>query len=151
MSEHRKVFFSLEQDEDGYPPVTVESAWAVQREDGYELDNIPFYARSVACADLVAVRADETGRLWYEHVIRPSGHSTVRVLLARKEDVGPLRERLRELGCASEISDMPRLISVDIPPTVKYVDVRKFLDEGEHEGRFEYEEGCLAQQDPTPS
>jgi hypothetical protein len=30
----RKVFFKLEPDEDGYPPVGVESVWAEENEDG---------------------------------------------------------------------------------------------------------------------
>src|SRR4051794_39990545 len=98
MDEHGKVFFSLEQDEDGYPPVTVESVWAIKHEDGYELDNIPFYARSVACGDLVAVRRDEDGGLWFTNLIKPSGHSTIRILFAREEDVTSVRERLRDMG-----------------------------------------------------
>src|SRR5262245_43200695 len=140
MGEHVKVFFSLEQDEDGYPPVTVESMWAVKREDGYELDNIPFYARSIAHGDLLAVRRDEDGLLWYDHRIKPSRHSTVRLLLAREEDVSAARERLHEMGCTSEVADVTRLVAVDIPPTVDYEKMRRFFEEGEAEGRFEYEE-----------
>jgi hypothetical protein len=142
MTTHQKVRFTFEN-ADGAPEV--ETLWAVAEGDGLKIDNIPFYATGIACGDVVAVRRDDNGLLWFDSLIAPGGHCTVRVLLAREEDVSPLRERLREMGCASEVSDIRRLISVDVPPTVRYADVRQFLDDGEHEGRFEYEEGCLAQ------
>ena len=40
-SSHVKITFALEQDEGGYPPYAVETLWAIQRADGYEVDNIP--------------------------------------------------------------------------------------------------------------
>lgn len=93
--------------------------------------------------DLVAARRDENGLLWFAKMIKPSGHTTIQILFNREEDVAPFRALLRQMGCESEGSDMPELIAVDIPPAVKYEEVKKLLDEGEHEGRFEYQEACL--------
>jgi hypothetical protein len=53
-------------------------------------------------------------------LLQPSGHSTVRILFANPDDIEPTREYLRKNGCDSEISDLPRLVSVDIPPVVEY-------------------------------
>jgi hypothetical protein len=50
-----KIVFSLEQDEDGYPPVKTESLWAKPKADGsFELDNTPFYAQGISRKDIVA-------------------------------------------------------------------------------------------------
>ncbi len=44
-----KIVFELQQDEDGYPPVTRESLWATPTDGGlYRLDNIPFFAHGCA-------------------------------------------------------------------------------------------------------
>lgn len=112
--EHVKVLFEYD---DGTPErCEVESLWAIPREDGYQLDNIPFYARGVANGDVVAVRRGPDGELWYDELVKPSGHSTLRLWFAREEDVQKTREELRALGCASELSDLPRLVAVDVPP-----------------------------------
>lgn len=56
----RKVFFKLEPDDDGYPPVSVESLWAQENQDGTcVIDNIPFYTREATLGDVVDVLYDE--------------------------------------------------------------------------------------------
>ena len=52
---HVKICFPLEPDEDGWPPVTAETLWAVELGGGlFRLDNIPFYARGVSDGDTVS-------------------------------------------------------------------------------------------------
>ncbi|MDI3291178.1 DUF4265 domain-containing protein [Polyangium sp. 15x6] len=138
---HVKILFDVEN-EDG--TVDLESLWAVPVSNGYRIDNIPFYARGVACNDIVAASPDEDGMLHFSGLITASGHSTVRLWFRDEADVPVVRDYLRRMGCASE-SDLPRLVAVDIPPTVPYDALRKFLDEQEAAGVFEYEEGCLGQ------
>ena len=140
MSEHTKIRFTYENSDGG---IEIESMWTIERENGYEIDNIPFYVESLAVGDLIAARRDESGLLWFARMIKPSRHTTIQVLFNRAEDVAPFRSLLRQMGCESEGSDIPELIAVDVPPTVKYEEVKKLLDEGEHEGRFEYQEACL--------
>lgn len=120
-----------------------ETMWAIKRDDGYELDNIPFYVKELALGDIVDARPDADGALWYSELIRPSGHSTIRLWFSREEDVESVREALRQMGCASEGSDLRRLVAVDVPPDVPYEKVKAFLDQGEAAGRFEYQEACL--------
>jgi Domain of unknown function (DUF4265) len=140
MKDHVKLRFLFENSTGGSE---VESMWAVERDGGYEIDNIPFYAKEVACGDLVAARRDDEGALWFVKLIKASGHSTLRLLFARADDVQATREELRRMGCASEVSDMPRLVGVDVPPAVDYEKVKARLQQGEHDGCFEYEEACL--------
>lgn len=66
-----KVHFRLVQDEDGYPPVAVESVWAQPGMNSreYVLDNLPFFVREATLGDTVLVREEE-GHCWFEAVVR---------------------------------------------------------------------------------
>jgi Domain of unknown function (DUF4265) len=129
----------------------LESVWATPVGDGYQIDNIPFYVREIALGDIVRAEKDDDGMLHFKSLVRPSGHSTVRLWFAkgREQDVELIRQKLRELGCVSELSDLPRLVAVDIPQSVPYERVRKFLDEVEKTGLLEYEEACLGFMTPN--
>jgi len=120
-----------------------ETMWVIRRGDGYEIDNIPFYVKELALGDVVDARPDASGILWYSKLIRPSGHSTIHLWFSNEKEVESAREELRQMGCASEVSDLPRLVAVDVPPDVPYEKVKTFLEQGENAGRFEYQEACL--------
>jgi hypothetical protein len=120
-----------------------ETMWTIPREEGYEIDNIPFYVTELAVGDIVSAEQDTDGVLWYARLTRASGHSTIRLWFASQDDVQKTRDALTNLGCASEISDLPRLVAVDIPSTVPYDKIKAFLENGEKEGIFEYQEACL--------
>lgn len=140
-SKHVKVLFEVEN-EDG--AVDIESVWAIPVREGYKIDNIPFYAREVACNDVVSAQANEDGALCYTGLRVASGHSTIRLWFANEVNVTPVREHLRGIGCSSEL-DLPRLVAVDVPPSVPYSDVRAYLDAEEAAGILEYEEACLGE------
>jgi hypothetical protein len=140
MNERLKLRFPFETAEGGEE---TETLWVIKREDGYEIDNIPFYAKEVALGDVVSAKPDANGVLWYSELVRPSGHSTLQLWFSRQEDVESVREALRQRGCASELSDLPRLVAVDVPPHVPYASIKALLDQGEQAGQFEYQEACL--------
>jgi hypothetical protein len=137
---HKKIRFTFENTEG---QSETESLWVFERDAGYEIDNIPFYVKNVAVGDLVSAERDENGLLWFSKLIKSSGHSTIRIWFAREDDVATVREQLRRLGCSSEVSDIRRLVAVDIPPTVEYRGIKMMLDDGEAAGNFDYEEACL--------
>ncbi len=137
-----KISFHLEIDEDGYPPVSVETLWAQKEGDGFRLGNTPFFARGVAFRDNVyAVPVD--GMLEYKWVLKRSGHGTVRVVMLEEADTEKTREEFRKLGCRSELSHIPGLFAVDIPPMDDYSAVRNFLKQGLDNGQFDFEEGWV--------
>jgi hypothetical protein len=137
-----KVAFRLEVDEDGYPPVSTETLWAQREGDGFRLDNTPFFVHGVALGDIVHATPVE-GMLGYQHVLKRSGHGTVRVIMFEGGDVEKTREEFRKLGCPSELSSISTLFAVDIPPMDDYSAVRNFLEQGLEKGRFDYEEGWV--------
>lgn len=120
-----------------------ETLGVIKRDEGYELDNIPFYVTGLAVGDLVSARHDADGVLWYSELLKPSGHSTIQLWFDRQGDVASVRAALRQMGCDSEVSDLPQLVAVNVPRDVSYADVRAFLERGERSGQFEYQEACL--------
>lgn len=141
--EQAKIAFRLVPDEDGYPPADWEHLWArAVGADLYLIDNTPFFVYGISLGDLVKA-APESGLLVYQHTVKRSLHSTLRVMLFRKDQVDQLRERLASLGCATELSHIPGLVAVDVPPEVTFPLVRALLDEGEEKGDWEYEESAL--------
>ena len=136
-----KVYFRLTRDEDGWPPVEIESLWAKKiANDRFQLDNIPFYVRGVANGDLVRVKYLQ-GQAWFENVAKHSRHFTVRVLISSLKNVSKVREIFRGLGCQTEQDRIKVLIAIDVPPNVSYADVKSVLERGEAKGDWEYEEG----------
>ncbi|WP_375771809.1 DUF4265 domain-containing protein [Archangium gephyra] len=139
-----KVFFELQQDEDGYPPVTCESMWATPVGDGlYRLGNIPFFARGVAYEDVVSAVQRDDGTRGFVEVVRPSGHSTLRIIVYEASEAPALRHELEALGCDTELSHIPNLVAVDVPPAVSLDEIRRLLEMGTVSERWEFEEACL--------
>ncbi|HZL36516.1 MAG TPA: DUF4265 domain-containing protein [Tepidisphaeraceae bacterium] len=141
----KKVLFRLEKDDDGYPPADVEGVWCVQLpDDGFVVDNIPFFARQVALGDVVSVE-QASGELFYTSILQRSTNSLLRVVLFGNHDPSHLRSELAKLGCATEQSHLQSLIAVNIPSKVKIGRVRQVLDEGCSQGLWDYEETVLRQ------
>lgn len=140
-----KILFYLDRDEHGYPPVEVESVWALPRQEGYELDNIPFYAKGVALGDIVSAETEDDGALVYRRVVSRGGHSTYRICLLSPgpDDPQGTTDYLRERGLGVEL-DLPGLLAIDVPPDVSLEDAEAVLFEGVDSGRWELQEGCRA-------
>lgn len=139
---HEKILFEHENSpEGGYG---IESVWAIPISDcQYKIDNILFYAPEYSLGDIVSVENRE-GELFVNGLIEESGHSTVRIIFNDINDVQETRIYLKQLGCDSEISETPILISLDIPPSVNYKQIKSYLDKGEKLLKWAYEEACIA-------
>ena len=121
----------------------LESAWAEKKGEFYELRNILFYAYGYSFGDLVSVE-NRNGELYVIGLVEESGHSTIRIIFYNDETVYTTSEHLQSMGCSFEGSNIPTLVSVDIPPNVNYSPIRKFLIEGEISDLWGFEEACLA-------
>ena len=136
---------------EGAEPGTVEyeGVWAIPVEGGYRIRNIPVYSYSLALDDVISADRDEYGGLRYRGLVKPSRHSTVRLLFKHETHTPRVREELRHMGCESELGTSPLRIGVDVPPSVSFEEIRQYLDRGEESGIFSYEEACLGYIDPT--
>jgi uncharacterized protein DUF4265 len=136
----RRILFQLSQNEDGYPPLAVETMWATYVGEGaYRIDNIPFFATRVSLGDVIEADLID-GRPTFARVRERGGHSTLRVVAFDAATVPEVRSAIQELGCATELSHLPRLISVDVPPSASLEALRAFLAAGAAQGRWDYEE-----------
>lgn len=133
------IAFQLEIDEDGYPPVGVETLWARRENNELIVDNIPFFVLGVSYNDAIAVDTVD-GRLMFKEVKRFGGHSTVRVIVNDLQDKQRVINDFQQLGCATEIGPYESLVAIDIPPEVKVDPIRQYLEEGCNAEIFDYEE-----------
>jgi hypothetical protein len=145
MSNLVKILFEIEPDQDGYPPLTVESVWAtVESEGRYKLDNIPFFARKATLDDVVAVSEDD-GDLWFSAVVGTSGNSLLRVVLFDETRIEELRQHLGNLGCSTEWDKTHDLVSVNVPMSARLGSVQEYLRNEAAKGWLDYEEPLLRQ------
>ena len=108
-----KIWFRLNPDEDGYPPFSSESVWASEVQIGrYELENIPFCARTAALGDIVSAD-DVDGILWFRAVEVASDNSVIRVFVQSGRD--KLVDALTQRAVRVEIAN-DRLIALSVPP-----------------------------------
>ncbi|WP_394538818.1 DUF4265 domain-containing protein [Lysobacter enzymogenes] len=141
--DHVKIYFKLDQDEEGYPPVDWESLWAVPANGNeYVLDNTPFYALGVSSGDTVSA-ASINDRMVFSAVTKLGGHSTIRVIAFEESIVPEIRESLTKLGCTSELSNISTFFSIDIPPRAEYDDVINLLKLHATSGQIDYEESAI--------
>jgi hypothetical protein len=145
-----KVFFRLEQDADGWPPVSSESLWA--RPAGpneFVLDNVPWWVRGVACGDRVRAELDLSGALEFREVVESSGRYTIRVIPygddPAADQVRRVNDEFATLGAEAEsmIDGAAVILALDIPPTAQLAEIKRRLQNGEAAGRWAYEEGCI--------
>ncbi|MEW6226126.1 MAG: DUF4265 domain-containing protein [Chloroflexota bacterium] len=138
-SSRRRVTFELQPDEGGNPPVASETLWATHLGgDAYELDNIPFFAIGVSLGDVVeAPEAD--GLPTFVRVLRRGGHATLRVA-TEEAAIADIRAALVELGASTELSHLPSLVSVDVPPTAPLDAILALLADRAADGNLDWEE-----------
>jgi hypothetical protein len=141
-----KVHFRLTQDEDGYPPIAVETVWAQSgpSQDEYVVDNIPFFARDATIGDTVLAIEDD-GRLWFEKVTCPSRNSLVRIIFFDLSCVDRVNARLVSQGCSTEYLREYGLLAVNIPGDTSLMDVQSCLQAEAKAGNLDYEEPVLRQ------
>ncbi len=143
-AENFKVHFRVQQDEDGYPPVSVESMWvsAALPEGNFVVDSIPFFSREATVGDTIEAR-EAVGGLWFCRIVACAPCSLVRVVFFDRTRLDPVREVLHGLGCATEYFGRFPLLAVSIPLDTSLTQVRSYLDEEEAAERIEYEEVIL--------
>jgi hypothetical protein len=146
--DHVKLHFRMEVDEDGWPPASVESLWAVDLGDGtVRLDNTPWFVRGVASDDIIRVQVDEDGLWWAGETVRASNNCTIRLIVLKDGGSEAARQTVLEtfhrLGTTGEGIEQFRMVALDVPPSADLRRIRKLLEHGEAKGWWHWEEGCV--------
>ncbi len=142
-----EVQFQLEQLEPGWPPTSVEAIWCVPADgvdDGYRVTNVPIHVLDIARDDVISVKPSEAGPLEFVGVLRRSGHSTLRVIVADLMDTDAVAEALGDLGAVVQNTYISQLLAVDLPSTIDFTAIRVWLIDAEGADRLDWEEGYLA-------
>ncbi|MEN5095198.1 DUF4265 domain-containing protein [Pseudomonas protegens] len=138
-----KITFILQQDADGYPPVTAESLWGIkQGETTYLVDNTPYYIYGLSKGDLIDTR-QENSELIATVVIQQGGHSTLRVFAENPQDKANIIKKLRQLGAHCTVTRSLSLFSVDIPPACSFEAIDSYLSSIADDDQIAYEDACL--------
>lgn len=147
--ELKKIHFALPADDQALG-VEAENLWAAALgSNEYRIDNIPFYVYGISLNDVV--RAEETkSRLVFGEVVSRSGHSTYRVLIRDSAGINSASFKgrwraLEELGCTCEIAKR-RWVAIDVPPEADVFSIYRFLEAGEEQGIWTFEEGHCGHQ-----
>lgn len=121
----------------------IESVWAEKTGNYYKIVNVPFFANNIAYGDIVSVE-EEDGQLYFNELIKPSGHSTIQMIIFNKDEVEKIGEELIALGCDWEGSHLDGYISIDVPASLSYTPIREYLEYGSLNKKWDYKEACLA-------
>lgn len=138
------INFVTPRDKTGWPLDPIESlAGRLVGENQYEILETPYFANGLARGDVVSVSLDD-GQLWGNHLVRQSGHSTVRVALIVKAERQALQEGVEARGCAFFSGKLRSFYAVNVPPDVDYRPLFEFLSSGLVRKVWEFEESALA-------
>lgn len=120
----------------------VETVWANKKDEFYQVDNIPFFAKNIALGDIISVEFDkEEDTYYFDELITPSGNSVVRVIAENKSLIPAIGLEVEKLGCSWESLKNSLLVSVNIPSKIDYEKVITYIKESS--SIFDYEEACL--------
>lgn len=136
---HTIALVYLEETEHTYLTEMVE---AVPEGEGYRLTTIPFFAKHLALHDLIAVEEEE-GVHYFEELLVKSGHSVIRVLFADEATRLASTPLMEQFGVQAYQYADSVLVAFDVPAQVAYEPFEGFLQQGEAQQLWEYEEACL--------
>jgi hypothetical protein len=140
--ESQKILFVEKLGDEEYE---IEGIWCLKDGENFVVDNIPFVARRISLGDTIKVEYDSDENAYYfDDFVKVSGNTTVRLYFQDVSIIEDTRSKLVVLGCESEIFLARKILAVNVPHDIKYKPIKNFLDEGERETKWIYEESCLA-------
>lgn len=133
----------------------VETLWAsaIDLDKGvFRLENIPFYAKSLAYGDLIEAEYDQDEEaMVLSDILEFSGHSTVQVVtLTEAVDLEELRATFQGLGCDTERLNS-RYFAIDVPSTVAFHQVEAILQQLRETEVADYSIACWSDKHQEPS
>ncbi|MGE8353579.1 MAG: DUF4265 domain-containing protein [Pseudomonas protegens] len=138
-----KITLILQQDADGYPPVSAEFLWGIKKsETTYLVDNTPYYIYGLSKGDLIDTR-QENNELIATVIIQQGGHSTLRVFAENARDKANIIKTLQQLGAHCSVTHSLSLFSVDIPPECRLEPIDAYLSSIADDDQIAYEDACL--------
>lgn len=144
MTQHVKILFRLEPDEDGFPPISVESlnAIPVSRSE-FRLENAPFFVRDISYGCLVRANPSELKNSYeFQSVSAGSEFTSISIILLDPNVDDVLMKLLKPRDCVIEYGKFGelRMLAAAIPPSGNYPEVRDRLTTLEEQGMLSFAE-----------
>lgn len=121
-----------------------------------EVDNIPFFTKSLSLKDRISVGLGQNGPV-LNSIVERGGHSTYRIFIQHQTDEAvEMLNSIKMKGCEWEATKFRGgdLYALDIPPHVNIRVVYEILKKGQTDGIWLFEEGYVGhplEDDPAPS
>jgi Domain of unknown function (DUF4265) len=122
-----ELHFNLNVIED-WPPVSVEGILCTKILEGYRLESPPLFVKGLSVGDIISVEFDSVNNIKSWKILAHSSRTTIWILRTGPNDnIRPVLEGLKSLGCKSvELSELG-CYSVDVPAEVSIADVDTLL------------------------
>lgn len=109
----------------------------------YVIESIPYFAYGYSYQDLIKARMHKNGTMYAEKVLVRSQNSTIRLFVSDTRQTEEISKILRH-NHRCNTSVRGKLIALSIPYSVSYPRVKNYLEQGESQQAWEYEEGYLS-------
>ncbi|MFI7543433.1 DUF4265 domain-containing protein [Actinoplanes sp. NPDC049599] len=116
--------------------------------DRVRLPRAPWFPLNATKGDIFRVQAGDENKLWVQDKIQASGYCAIKLMLADDSPLGPI-----DTGTEAMVDKfIPLAVTglgmfgvavIDVPPEADLRRVRHLLDEGQHEGWWDYDELCV--------
>ena len=130
----KEIAFSLEPDEDGWPPVGTEWLWLEEKGRHHVVKNAPLFISGLAVDDEIELcESNSDGQVTRWRLVSPSDRSVVWISDLGGSRLKDILAEFRAIGCNTAMPKQFALASIDIPPNVSKAAVDAILDpiEGE--------------------
>jgi hypothetical protein len=121
----------------------IEKIRAIKIGNFYQVKDIPIFSSGLSIADIISVER-EGEHLFFEKIIRPSGHSVVHVAVLKPNTSKEILENLRMYKIDIHSINNGIYLALDIPPNTPYPHIKEYLDNQLKIGNLEYEEAALS-------
>lgn len=142
-----KIKFQIDRDEDGFPPISVETLNAIRvSDDLFRIQNAPFFASNVSYGDIVKASPTESlEQHTFECVVEQSQFISVSIIILDSSMDSHLMDLFRGLGCVIEYGEFGvyRVLAVAVPATSDYVLIREQLQSLEDRDMLSFAELAL--------
>jgi Domain of unknown function (DUF4265) len=139
----KKMIFTLEKDDNGYPPDDYETMWVEDLgENRYRVDNIPFYICDISPNDIVEGEIIDK-HLFFRRILSRSNVSVIRIVFFDKSKSDSVMAELVRAGCRWEGSHLSNLYSIELPDSVNFQTIKNMLNEQASGDILDYEESSI--------
>ena len=121
----------------------IERVRGIKDGDFYQIKEVPLFSSNLALDDIVSVER-EGEHLFFEKVIKPSGHSVIHVAILKPNVSTDILASLRLYEIAIYAVKNNIYLALDIPPRVAYRSIKKYLDNQLQLGNLEYQEASIS-------